>query len=261
MKSKALSNSLKKLQTEEPGLILEAIAEVNNLHDEITEESRYDVLSHLLSFYYIDTYEYPRLQHVVEAAIDCIASFGPNTVPFLLSQIAGTDVKAQLNLAVTVGKIGKGAYEPLMAFYRNQKDDSARAFALYALGKIKDECVAEAVPEIVACLTSENKELKDTAARTIGKIAEVVNSKKVGADLRDRIFEGIYTCLDDGYSGVRAKAARTLGKLVRFGYLSNEQKEKGKSALTRMAGKSSKHRWDKAYIVRREAELSLRYFD
>jgi HEAT repeat protein len=259
MKSRELQKALEDLKGEDSAKLLQGIRQIGALREQITEEERYEVLSSLVAFFYIDTHDHPELQGVVEEAARCIASFGPNSVPFLLSQIAATDVKAQLALAATIGRIGKGAYEPLMDFFTNQKSDTVRAFALYALGKIKDPCVAGAIPEVVRTLNEQDKELRDTAARTLGKILEVIDPASVEPGLRGRMFDAIFDCIGDGYSGVRAKAVRTMGKLARYGFLTDEQKGRAKLALRRLAGVDDRYHWDRAYIVRREAEIWLPY--
>jgi hypothetical protein len=72
------------------------------------------------------------------------------------------------------------------------------------------------------------------------------------------MFELLVAKLADPYAGVRAKAARSIGKLLRRSYLDDRQKARARAALAALAGQDEKQEWDRAFIVRREAENALR---
>ena len=67
--------------------------------------------------------------------------------------------------------------------------------------------------------------------------------------------------LSDAQPAVRAKAVRSLGKLVRAAYLSPAQEERVRLAILRVLGRDEAHEWDRAFIVRREAEEALRHLE
>jgi hypothetical protein len=60
---------------------------------------------------------------------------------------------------------------------------------------------------------------------------------------------------------VRAKAVRSLGKLVRAAYLAPAQEERVRLAVLRILGRDEAHEWDRAFIVRREAEEALQHLE
>jgi HEAT repeat protein len=103
--------------------------------------------------------------------------------------------------------------------------------------------------------------VRDSAARTLGKIAERVPADQIGEDRRTEVFEVLFRALSDAQPAVRAKALRSLGKLVRFGYLGASQEEHVRLAVLRVLGRDEAHEWDRAFIVRREAEETLRHLE
>ncbi len=73
------------------------------------------------------------------------------------------------------------------------------------------------------------------------------------------MYEVLFRALSDAHAGVRSKAVRSLGKLVRFGYLTASQEEHVRLAVLRILGYDETCEWDPAFIVRREAEETLRH--
>ena len=80
-------------------------------------------------------------------------------------------------------------------------------------------------------------------------------------DRRTEIFEVLFRALSDVQPAVRAKAVRSLGKLVREAYLTPAQEERVRVAVLRILGEDEAHEWDRAFIVRREAAEALRHID
>jgi hypothetical protein len=60
--------------------------------------------------------------------------------------------------------------------------------------------------------------------------------------------------ISDESSGVRSKAVRSLGKMVKYGFADEEQKDRLNKVVNRLLGKNESYNWDIAYIVRREAQ-------
>jgi HEAT repeat protein len=145
----------------------------------------------------------------------------------------------------------------LRRFIATEDDHYSRSFALFALGKIRDPEVREALPEVVGSLMHPDKEVRDSAARAVGKIAERVPVERVSERERTDIFEALHRALSDRHSAVRAKAVRSLGKVAQAGYLTPEREEQVKVAVLRILGRDEAFEWDRAYVVRREAEEAL----
>ncbi len=211
----------------------------------------------LCSLFYVDTYERPDLEPALEAASATLAREGVRIVPLLIEFMEGSDIKSHLFLAQTLAAIGGPALPPLRRFIATADDPYGRSFALFAIGKIRDPGVHEALPEIVGSLMHPDKEVRDSAARVIGKIAEIVPPDLLTERRRGEVFEALFRALDDRQPAVRAKAVRSLGKVAAAGWLAEAQRERLRTTFRRLLGADEHFDWDRAYIVRREAEEAL----
>jgi HEAT repeat protein len=190
-----------------------------------------------------------------------LAGHGPRVVGQILTLMTGSDIKSHLYLARTLGAIGRAALPALRRVLATEEDPYSRSFALFAVGKVSDPAVREALPEVMGSLMHPDKEVRDSAARTLGKIAEVVPAEQIPEDRRGEIFEALFRTLSDFQPAVRAKAVRSLGKMLRAGYLTSEQERRVGVAVLRILGRDEAYEWDRAYIVRREAEEALRHLE
>ena len=215
----------------------------------------------LCTLFYVDTHDRPDLQPSLELAVGALASVGPRVVSHLLELMKGSDMKSHFYLARTLGVIGRPALAGLRRFIATEDDPYSRSFALFAVGKIRDPEVREALPEVVGSLMHPDREVRDSAARALGKIAESVPADLLSERHRTEIFEALLRALSDRHSAVRAKAVRSLGKMVRAGYLTPEHEERVGGAVLRILGHDEAYEWDRAYIVRREAEEALLHLE
>lgn len=215
----------------------------------------------LCGLFFVDTHDRPDLEPVLDEVVAALAACGERVVPHLLEAMQGSDVKSHIHLARTLSQIGPPALGPLRATASGAEDPYSRAFAIYAIGKVRDTASAEALPEVLAALADPDKEVRDSAARAVGKIAEVVPAARVAPERRAAAFEGLWRALADPVAPVRAKAIRSLGKLARRGYLTPEQEERTGHAALRLLGRDEQFEWDRAYIVRVEAAETLKHVD
>jgi hypothetical protein len=211
-------------------------------------------LQAVASVFAYDTYESPQYQGVVNEAVKVLVSQGQLCIPYLLEMLADSDFKVEFNLAVVLGKMGSAGVEPLMEAYQHSRHPAEKAFILYALGKISDPRISEAIPLMLTALDDPDREVRDSAARSLGKIGESIGPDKVPEDQRNEIFAKLLPKTKDEYSGVRSKAIRSLGKLSQNDFLTDEQKHDLQTSLVEILGKSGDFVWDSAFIVRREAE-------
>ena len=119
-------------------------------------------------------FDLPELVPVIEEAIDLVARFGKPAVPMLMEKLDEGDLKSQIAIAQTLGRIGADVVEPLVVAYEAMNDASRRAFILYALGKVKSPRVLLAAGCVLEAAESANMELRDTATRAIGKFVESI---------------------------------------------------------------------------------------
>jgi len=165
-------------------------------------------------------------------------------------------------IAQALGRMGSAAIPALIDQYHCAcPEPGCRAFILYALGKVKSPEIVKAAPVALKAAAAADLELRDSATRAIGKFAESIPAGALPADLRDALVERLQANLADPSAGIRAKAVRSLGKLARYGHLTGEQRGQLKSTLKRILGQDERFEWDRAYVVRKEAQEALGYVD
>jgi HEAT repeat protein len=211
------------------------------------------------AIFYIDPLDHPELVPILDQAVSLVVGFGEWVIPVLLDSLDAGDLKAQLAIGHALGRMGVDAIEPLMAAYQALTDPACRTFILYALGKIKSPKILQVVPLTLEAAQSEDQELRDTATRALGKFAESIPPTDLPEALLPALIAQLQANLADPSPGIRAKAVRSLGKLARFGYLDQGEREKLKALCLLILGKDGNFDWDRAYVVRKEAEEALRY--
>lgn len=211
------------------------------------------------ALFYIDPLDEPELLPVLDEAVSLAGGFGKWVVPILVERLDAGDLKAQLAIGHVLGRIGVDAIEQLIAEYQASTDPGRRAFILYALGKIKSPKVVQAVPLALEAARSSDLELRDTATRAIGKFAESIPSADLPEKMRTALIEQLRNNLADPKAGVRAKAVRSIGKLAKFGHLSEMERRRVREQCGLIMGTDDNFDWDRAYIVRKEAEEAIKY--
>jgi HEAT repeat protein len=211
------------------------------------------------TIFYIDPLDRPDLVPVLDEAASLVVGFGRWIIPVLVKRLDEGDLKAQLIIAHALGRMGADAIGPLMDEYYSTSKPALHSFVLYALGKIKSPKIEKAAHIAIEAAESDDRELRDTATRVIGKFAESIPAGQILEDIRLLFVKRLKKNLSDESSGIRAKALRSLGKMAKFGHLTDKEKEKLKAAAFLILGEADEHEWDYAYIVRKEASEVLSY--
>lgn len=253
----SLDDLIRRLQGAESGPLLEAVEEIGRRLAEIEGAERRRGVEALCGLFYIDLFDRPDLEPAVTAAEMVLASAGTRIVPLVLGHMRGSDIKSHLHLARVLGRIGPASLKPLRDEIAGSEDPYTRAFCLYAIGKIDSPDLHEALPEVTASLIHPDREVRDTAARTLGKIVQTVPAADLTARRRGEIFLSLCRVVGDTEPVVRAKAVRSLGKMARHEYLDLEQRGQLEKLLVGLLGRGPDDAWDHAFIVRREAEEAL----
>ena len=209
------------------------------------------------SLFYIDTLDHPELVSILDEAVSMTVRFGTWVIPILIDNLDEGDIKAQWAAAHVLGRIGEDAIQPLMKAYTSTDNQSLRAFILYAMGKIKSSRIVQVVPMAIDAARSTNLELRDTACRALGKIIESIPPDSLSQDLKRQFLECLYSNLSDTNPSVRSKTIRSLGKMAKYGHLTDSEREKLKTMCCRITGMDENNDWDRAFVVRREAEEAL----
>ena len=211
------------------------------------------------ALFYIDTLDHPELVSILDEAVNLTVRFGPWVIPILIDNLDEGDIKAQWAAAHVLGRIGENAIQPLMKAYASTDNQSLRAFILYAMGKIKSSQIVQAVPMASDAARSSNLELRDTACRALGKVIESIPPDSLSQDLKRQFLECLYSNLSDTNASVRSKAIRSLGKMAKYGHLTDIELAQLKAVCHRIIGTDENNDWDRAFVVRREAEEALAY--
>jgi hypothetical protein len=211
------------------------------------------------TLFYIDPLDRPDLVPVLDDAVNLVVGFGSWVIPLLVENLDAGDLKAQLAMSHALGRIGPGAIGPLIDAYNASPDATRRCFVLYALGKIKSPQILKAASLALDAAGSADLELRDTAIRAIGKFVESIPPDALSETLRLQFVERLRANLADSSPVIRAKAVRSLGKLARYGHLTVSERETLRAVCQSLLGNDENFEWDRAYIVRKEADEALRH--
>ncbi len=227
--------------------------ELPNISDE-DSKSLFDMVSAL---FYIDLLDHPEHAYVLDEAVSLVADFGEFVVPILLNNLDAGDMKAQLTIGHAFGRVGEVGIEPLLESYKCEESEECRIFLVYALGKIRSPKVLDAFEQVLGAAKSKNLELRDTAVRALGNFVQDISPAVLPAEYKSAMLDAIKASLADSSAGVRAKAIRSYGKLARYGHLTEKEKQTCKETCELLLGVDGKYDWDRAYIVRKEAQEAL----
>ena len=223
----------------------------------IDEESARSLFEMVSVLFHVDLFDHPDQAGVVDEAISLVADFGEDVIPYLLNDLDAGDMKAQLAIGHAFGRVGEPALEPLLESYQCEESEECRIFLVYALGKVQSPRVLEAFADVLKATGSDNLELRDTAIRALGRFVEHIQPEDLSNELKAGMLEAIINNLGDASAGVRAKAIRSYGKLARYDHLNKAEKSKLRKTCELLLGADDQYDWDRAYIVRKEAQEAL----
>ena len=150
--------------------------------------------------------------------------------------------------------------KPLMEKYRDSDEPDTLAFVLYGLGKIKSPQVVRAADLALDGAGSGDLELRDTATRTIGRFAAAIPAGELSLETVKAFYDVLRTNLADPHKAIKAKALRSLGKLALHGHLTADQRRTMQDIALNLLGEDDEFRWDRAFVVRKEAREALESF-
>ena len=208
----------------------------------------------LVSLFYLDPTDHPELSPVIDAAVKALVALGPGAIDTLVADLSDADLKANILIGRTLSRMGRPAVLALIDRFRHSLDPYQRTFALFAMSKMDDPALIEVFPEVVKALDDDHAELRDTAARAIGKMIDCFGARCFSKEDASLAFKKLTEKLSDPHPGTRSKAVRSIGKLAKAGYLNVDEKESAVTAMSAILGINGRHEWDRAFNVRREAE-------
>jgi HEAT repeat protein len=244
--------------SDDPAAIRKAIANISENIEEIELRQIPEVVEILASLFYIDLGDKPEFVAAVEDTVKAIAAIGEPAIPTLMWLLAESDYKANLMIARTLGRIGPSAYGPLKDMFYYPESPWQRSLAMFALAKMHEGALMEIFPDTVNALDDSDREIRDTAARTVGRIIDSFRPGQIPHDLVANAFERLLLRLRDSSAVVRAKAVRSIGKMAKNHYLDIDQVASARDAVGELLGEGESEP-DPFYLVRREAEEAMEY--
>ena len=245
------------LASEDIQEILAGVQSIADESDRLDDSQLSECVSVLCSVFAADTSERPDMAEVIEIATAVLVGLGPKIVPTLLLAMQAADVHEILRYARVLGRIGQGAVDPIMRFYETASEPWIRGAALYAVSKVQDPSIASLVPELCLALHDDHHGPRESAARALGKVVLRCSPNQVHKAHRDKMFDELMHHVSDTHPGVRARIVSCLGKMAKFRYLDDEQRKQVRKTMKSLVGQDDQFQWDRAFIVRREAEQAL----
>jgi hypothetical protein len=244
------------LMTTDSAVTRKAVAGIASRVDQLDPAQIPDVVEALSSLFYIDLGDKPQYVQVVEDTVAAIASIGAAAIPTIMFLMCEADLKATLMHGRTLGRMGPAAYGPLKDLFYRAENPHQKVLALFALAKMHEAALMEIFPDLAIALDDSDREVRDTAARTMGRVISAFKPGQLPHDQVSQAFERLMFRLSDNSPVVRAKVVRSIGKMAGKGYLDREQLEMASEAVNSLLGTSSSEP-DPWYLVRKEAEEAL----
>ena len=216
-----------------------------------------DLIEVLTSLFFIDVYEYPEWRESVEKAAGIIALTGTKSLTPLFHLLEKADAKAQFYFALTIGMIGIDGLDIVLQKLQSTESNFIKILLIFALGKIKNPEIKKVIPDLIIYLEDTDTEIRDTAARTLGKVFEVVKTNEISEEEVKLVFRKLMNLMKDSHSKIRSKALHSIGKMLEYGFLDNESVTEIEDIVLKVLGKDKEFNWDNAFIVRKEASLVL----
>jgi len=190
-----------------------------------------------------------------------LARLGEEMIPFLFNEIREADTESAVYFGKSLARNGVAGLEFILAKlddYRDHDHDLINLLQVFSYFKLPE--AAKAIPAILRAAQHNNHQVTSMGLYSVGRLVQKLRPNTFSEELRWKMFEDVFKFLSNPQVLVRKNAARTLGKMLRKGLLSNENEKKLHKTFLAITGHDEHHNWDRAFIVRREAEDFLPYF-
>ncbi len=249
------------LDTHSPLSVARTLDRVKNLDDLTTDErislteAFFDIFAHA---HHTNSTSMPKL--AVRAG-KRIAKFGPEMLPVLFSHLLTADSETANYYAKALARNGEVALKYLLPKLTEYRDrDHEIINLIQALAYFKTPEAATTIPFVLSVAQHVNHQVTSMAVYTSGRLVQQLPASSFSDELRQFMFNSCFRFLSHAQGLVRKNAARTLGKMLRKGLLNEDNEHKLYKAFLSITGRDDHHNWDRAFIVRREAEDFLPFF-
>lgn len=236
-----------------------ALDQLESLND-LTAEEKTDLTSALTTLFYHDHAGKPDMTRLANRAEKQIARFGESVLDILTAELTDADPESAAHLGRAIALNAESAVGALLGRWKeSSSDDFAIINIMQALSYFRSDAVIKAMPQILDATKSKNHQVRAASLYTIGKLTNRLSADAFDEKLTLKIFDISFNLLSDSKPLVRKDAARALGKMVKKGILTCDEKKKVFNAFNSILGNDEQHEWDNAFIVRHEAEHFLPY--
>lgn len=196
-----------------------------------------------------------KISKIAESAI---ASLGSDISEWLIAQLKESDPETAKNYARVLAQSGnKSINKAIEILSGDIIDESVNANLIIAFGYCEDENAIKAMDVIIKNVNQLKGYARATALQALGRIVLRLTNK-LSVDHRNLIFTTAKNAVADSNTRVRMQAVRTLGKMVRYSVLNDDQVDQCHKMFRAILGMDN-FEWDNAYVVRHEAESALHY--
>lgn len=238
-----------------------ALDHAEKLTDLTSEEKNDLAAAFSIIFYHHDHAGVTGMVKMALKAEHLLAGFGCDVVPYLIEELINADEESAAYLGRAIALNSCHDIDLLLKEFENKAgDDFALINILQAFSYFKSESIIKAMQKILVATKSGNFQVRAIALYTIGKLAISLKPSNFSNELRLAMFDAAFEMLSDNKPLVRRNAARALGKMQKKNLLLENQKEKTFTAFKAILGTDGNHNWDRAFIVRHEANYFIPLF-
>lgn len=256
-----LKDIAKLIDTNREEDVAEAIKIAQGLENLTTEEKK--ELAEILSevFYFHDHSGISPMAKLAIRTEQIIANLGCEVIPFLISELVNADSESAAYFGKAIAFNPCSNIQVLLdAWTEYEDDDFAIVNIIQALSYYRSKDSVKAFPHLLVATKSENFQLRGMSIYALGKLLERRKKEELTEEIQLQMYDSFYEKLSDRKPIVRQQAAHTLGQMQHKRLLTEPQRAQVLAAFNAILGRDNRHKWDRAFIVRSEAERFLPFF-
>lgn len=231
---------------------------LENLSSEEKKELA-EVLSEI--FYFHDHSGISSMAKLAIKAEQIIAKLGCDVIPFLLEELVNADSESAAYFGKAIAFSTCSDIQVILdAWEEYEDDDFAIVNLLQALSYYRTEDSLKAFPQLLVGTKSENFQIRGMSVYALGKLMERKKKEDFNEEIQLKLYDAIYERISDSKPIVRQQAAHALGQMQHKKLLTEPQRVEVLAAFNAILGRDNRHKWDRAFIVRSEAEKFIPFF-
>jgi ferredoxin--NADP+ reductase len=249
------------IKTSEVHEVTEGITLAENLKNLSTEEKK-DLAEVLSDIFYF--HDYSGISPMAKLAIraeQIIAGLDCEVVPFLISELVFADSESAAYFGKAIAFNPCSDIQVILDAWNEYEDDHFAVLNLIqTLSYYRTADTLKAFPQLLVATKSDNFQLRGMSVYTLGKLMERKKKEDFSPELQLQLYDSIYERISDSKPIVRQQAAHALGQMQHKRLLTDPQRIQVLAAFNAILGRDNRHKWDRAFIVRNEAEKFLPFF-